>query len=158
MSFQMSELIKEDALESQITRLRGCVINLVNRLFRGLEDGLRPYDFNVTEYWVFASCFTHEPITISGLGEFAPLASGRASRMVSRFEDRGLVRKVRLREDRRVVWVEMTDEGKALAAELLSVARAHYVNVMGGVTEEELTRLIDFVEKMASNAESVKAG
>ena len=97
----MSELISEHALESQITRLRGCVINLVNRLFRGLEEGLRPYDFNVTEYWVFANCFLHEPITISGLGKFTPLASGRISRMVSKFEDRGLVRKVRLRDDRR---------------------------------------------------------
>ena len=153
----MNEPTKEQALGMQIAALQGSVTNLVNLLFRGIEERMRPYDLNVAEYAVLFNCFIHEPVTISGIGEYVPIDPGRISRMVSKFEDMGLVRKIRLRKDRRVVRVRMTDKGRELAPEVRRLASEHYANVMSSVSDEEVARLIDFVEKMTANAEAARA-
>ncbi len=148
----MSDPTQEQSLESQIAILQGGVTNLVNILFRGIEERLLPYDLAVVDYAVLTACFANEPVTVSGLTQHVPVDAGRISRMVSKLEDRGLVRKVRLRTDRRVVRVEMTEEGRAMATELMESVGEHYTNIIRNVSAEELTGLMAFVEKMTENA------
>ena len=113
---------------------------------------MSPHEFAVAEYSVFATCFANEPITISGLAEHVPVDVGRISRMVSKLEDRGLIRKVRLAGNRRVVRVEMTDKGRTLAVELLGSVGEHYANIVSKVSGQELTDLTGFIERMTKNA------
>lgn len=148
----MNDPIQDRSLESQIARLQGGLTQLVNVMFRGIEERLSPYGIAVGEYAVLAACSFNEPITITGITRHVPIEVGRISRIVSKFEDRGLVRKVRLRSDRRVVRVRMTDEGRALMPELTRHVGEHYANVTSRVSEEELTDLIAFIEKMTENA------
>ncbi len=153
----MTDQSEAQSVESQIANLQGYLTALVNVMYRGVDVRLSPFGLAVGEYAVFAACLTNEPITISGLAEHVPLDSGRISRIVSKLEDRGLVWKARPRADRRVVRVEMTDEGRALAIECMRRVGEHYANVMSRVSEEELIDLIGFIEKMTENAESAKA-
>ena len=140
------------SIESHVARLQGGVTMLVNVMFRGIEERVSSFGIAVGEYWVFAACFANEPITVSDLAEHVPIGVGRVSRIVSKLEDMQLVRKVRLKEDRRVVRVRMTDQGRDLALELMGRVGEHYANVMGRVSEQELAGLMEFVERMTENA------
>lgn len=144
------------SLEALIGMLQGDLTRLVNIMYQGIEDRLSPFGLAVGEYAVFAACFTNGPITISGLAEHVPLDAGRISRIVSKLEDRGLVWKERPGADRRVVKVETTDEGGALAIECMKRVGEHYANVVSRISEEELIDLIGFVAKMTENAEIAK--
>lgn len=144
------------SLEELIGTLQGDLTRLVNIMYQGIEDRLSPVGLAVGEFSVLAACFSNESITISGLAEHVPLDLGRISRLVSNLEDRKLVRKVRLERDRRVVRVEMTDEGRALALEFMGQIAEHYANVVSRISEEELSDLITFIEKMTENAEIAK--
>ena len=148
----MDERTQDQSLESQIAKLQGGVTNLVNVMFRGIEERLSPHGLAVVEYSVLAACFVTESITVSGLTQHVPIDTGRISRMVSKLEDRGLVRKVRLKSDQRVVRVEMTAEGQALMPALMRSVGEHYANIISSVSEEELTDLMAFIEKMTENA------
>lgn len=152
----MADGTQDQSIESHISRLQGNVTTLVNVLFRGIHERVSPFDLAVAEYYVFATCFANESITISGLARHVPIDAGRISRIVSRLEDRELIRKVRPGEDRRVVKVEMTGEGRALALELMGSVQQHYANVVKGISEQELTDLVDFIERMTANAQSPK--
>ena len=144
------------SLEALIGMLQGDLTRLVNIMYQGIKDRVSPFGFAVGEFSVLAACFSNESITISGLAEQVPLDVGRISRIVSRLEDRGLVWKARPERDRRVVRVETTDEGRALAIECMRQVGEHYANVVSGVSEEELTDLIGFIETMMGNAEGAR--
>ena len=144
------------SIEALIGMLQGDLTRLVNIMYQGVEDRLSPFELAVGEYAVFAACFANGPITISGLAEHVPLDVGRVSRLVSKLEDRGLVWKARPEANRRVVRVETTDEGRALALECMRRVGEHYVNVVSGISEDELDDLITFIAKMTENAESAK--
>ncbi|MCY3801715.1 MAG: MarR family transcriptional regulator [Chloroflexi bacterium] len=145
---------QNQSIESHTGRLQGNVTTLVNVLFRGIRQRVSPFDLAVVEYSVFTTCFANESITISGLARRVPIDIGRISRIVSKLEDRELVRKVRPVDDRRVVNVEMTSQGRALALELMGGVQEHYANVFRKTSERELTDLVDFIERMTANAGS----
>ena len=148
-----------ESIESLIGRLQGDMTLLINVLFTGIQERVSSNGFGVAEYSVFATCYANESITISGLAELVPVDVGRISRMVSKLEDRELVQKVRLEGNRRVVRVKMTDKGRTLALELMGSVGEHYANVASRVSEQELTNLADFMERMTKNAsEAIASG
>lgn len=144
------------SIEALIGMLQGDLMKLVNIMYRGIEERMAPFGLAVGEFSVLAACFSNESTTVSGLAEHVPLDVGRISRLVSRLEDRGLIWKARPERDRRVVRVEMTDEGRALAIECMRRVGEHYANVVSGVSEEELDDLMTFIAKITENAESAK--
>ncbi len=150
----MNDQTEGRLLEAQVTRLQGDLTTLMNLIYRKLEEMLAPFELSVAEYSVVLTCFANRPITVNGINERVPLDLGRVSRMVSNFEVRGLVRKARPRGDRRVVHVEMTEKGNALALDLMRIAEENYADIMSRVSEEELTDLMAFIEKMTANAKS----
>lgn len=150
----MADQPQSPSNESHIAKLQSDVTTLVNVMYRGIEERVSPFDLTVGEYSVFATCFINEPITISGLAKHVPVGAGRVSRIVSKLEDRGLIRKVRPAQNRRVVIAEVTDRGRALALELMGSVGEHYANIVRRVSEQELTDLLGFIERMTANAAS----
>ena len=141
-------------LEALIFQLPGLLTNLVNLLYRGIQERLEPHDLSVVEYSVLSACFSNDPITIQALLQRLPIDAAQMSRVVARLHDRRLVRRGRVRSDRRVARVSMTDAGRELAPELVRAVNEHYTGVVQRVTDDELTGLIAFTEKMTANARS----
>lgn len=57
------------------------------------------------------------PLRIGHICEYLNISCSSTSELVSRMEDAGYVRRRRCTKDNRVVYVELTDEGRALAEE-----------------------------------------
>ncbi len=95
--------------------------------------------------------------TVAELARACELDTGGTTRMLDRLEDKGLVRRVRSVEDRRVVNVELTDEGRATAARipvaLCSVQNSH----LRGFTTEEWTVLKTLLRRVLDNAQALQA-
>jgi DNA-binding MarR family transcriptional regulator len=56
--------------------------------------------------------------TVRDLGQHCDMLASTATGVVDRLEQAGFVRRERDRDDRRVVWIELTAEGRRKAAEL----------------------------------------
>ena len=63
----------------------------------------------------------------------------------------GLMRRRRLRSDRRVVALALTEEGKALALELHRRVQAYDARLSEGVSEEELAVFASVLFKVMAN-------
>ena len=61
--------------------------------------------------------------------------------IVDKLIEQGFVRRVENSEDRRVVFLETTDEGKKLIANLEQMATEHTTKMLSGLNEEELNHL-----------------
>lgn len=95
--------------------------------------------------------------TVAELARDCQQDAGGMTRMLDRLEAKGLVRRVRSGEDRRVVNVELTDEGRAAAREipavLCGVQNAH----MRGFTVEEWQTLKGMLQRILDNALAIQS-
>jgi len=76
------------------------------------EYGVRGREFATLRYLLEAG-----PCTIGQVQEYIYISASSTSEMLSRLEDAGYVMRKRCKKDQRVVFVELTSEGRRLAEE-----------------------------------------
>lgn len=95
--------------------------------------------------------------TVAELARECRLDVGGMTRMLDRLEAKGLVRRVRSQQDRRVVNLELTAEGQAVAhkipAVLCGVQNAH----LRGFSEDEWQLLRTLLHRILDNAAAIRA-
>ena len=79
--------------------------------------------------------------------------TGSMTRMLDRLEDKGLIRRVRNPNDRRMLSLEITEEGRALYPLLTPVAIKVLNDHLDGFTREELNQFTGFLRRMRANSE-----
>lgn len=107
------------------------------------EAGLTPIQFGVLDALHFLG-----PMPITVLAEKNLCSQNSISTVVDTMERNGLVRRVRSREDRRVVQVEMTEAGAATFLAIWPGHLAKLVEVMGNLDEGELVVLNGLLKKL----------
>jgi DNA-binding MarR family transcriptional regulator len=95
--------------------------------------------------------------TVAELARECQLDAGAMTRMLDRLETKGLLRRVRSSEDRRVVNLELTEEGRAAAQQipgvLCKVQNAH----MQGFSHAEWETLKGMLRRILENALAIQA-
>ena len=98
---------------------------------------------------------------IKTIAEFAPIKGAELARrmylhpttivgILDRLEARGLVLKTRSKVDRRIVEVELTEEGKALVSDAPEVAQGMLVRGLETLPNEKLRRISDGLEELVA--------
>lgn len=80
--------------------------------------------------------------------------TGSMTRMIDRLEAKGLVSRRRCGEDRRVVWLELTEPGRELAGKLTSIVVKVLNQHLHGFSVEELDTFKSFLRRMLANRET----
>lgn len=94
--------------------------------------------------------------TVAELARECQANAGAMTRMLDRLEAKGLCRRVRSTEDRRVVNIELTSEGEQ-AADRVPPAIAEVLNgYLAGFTREEWETLKELLRRMLANADAVR--
>jgi DNA-binding MarR family transcriptional regulator len=95
--------------------------------------------------------------TVAELARWLQIDAGAMTRLLDRLEKKGLCRRVRSTEDRRVVRVELTPAGEKAIAEVPAVLAAVLNEHLAGFSETEWKALRDFLERMIANGEASRA-
>ena len=82
------------------------------------------------------------------LAEIAGLDPGLTSRCLQELTQRGLVSCERRPGDRRAVWAQLTDEGRALEAQVRPVMRARHERLLAALDETERLQVFVIIEKL----------
>lgn len=93
--------------------------------------------------------------TVAELARACQLDTGGMTRLLDRLEAKGLVRRVRSSADRRVVNLELTDEGRAAVQNVPAVLCGVQNAALRGFTSEEWQQLRDMLERMLRNAQDL---
>ena len=123
---------------------------------KGFEIRLSSYGVGAVEYTVLSVCMAVKQISIKDLRGLVPIDYAHLSRTTSRLEDMGLIEKVRLRGDRRVVNLRMTEEGLSLMPELTRRVQGYYALLVSDFSQEELAGYMGVIEKMIAGGEEEK--
>jgi len=95
--------------------------------------------------------------TVAELARACELDTGAMTRLLDRLEAKGLCRRVRSLEDRRVVNIELTDEGRAAAKEVPYVLSRVQNEHLAGFTTEEWEQLKGYLRRILDNAQALAA-
>ena len=95
--------------------------------------------------------------TVAELARACELDTGAMTRLLDRLEAKGLCRRVRSLEDRRVVNIELTEEGRAAAKEVPYVLSRVQNEHLAGFTKEEWEQLKGYLRRILDNAQAPAA-
>ncbi|NUR84783.1 MAG: MarR family transcriptional regulator [Nonomuraea sp.] len=105
--------------ETQIDnrRLATALVALSHDVLHAFNDAGRGHELTAQQTELICAVIVRERVRMSDLGKLLHLEKSALSGLVDRAEQRGLIRRVRDPKDRRVTWVELTEEGHSLAVQ-----------------------------------------
>jgi MarR family transcriptional regulator, 2-MHQ and catechol-resistance regulon repressor len=140
-----------DALDAYVKLLRANRAVLAHVEPRVAEAGL-----TMTQFGVLEAILHLGPLGQRDLSQKVLTSPGNMTDLIDKLEDRGLVRRVRQKADRRAVRVELTVKGRALI-EPLFAAHGHDIDAaMAGLDAAELRQLGVLLRKLGLAAEGVE--
>jgi DNA-binding MarR family transcriptional regulator len=115
---------------------------------------LEPQGVTHAQWWPLFMLRSSRASTVAELAREVQTDPGAMTRLLDRLESKGLCRRQRSTDDRRVVNIALTPEGEAAAdrvpAELSRVLNEH----LAGFTKAEWTQLKSLLQRMLANGES----
>lgn len=116
-----------------------------------LNEGLLDSEYSLTEVRVLYELAHRGPMTAVALGQELGLDPGYLSRILKKFESRDLLQKSRSEEDRRQVFLSLTDVGQA-AFGPLNQASANQIGAMlsklSSAEQQKLVQAMALVERL----------
>ena len=122
-----------------------------NVSLRELGRSLSPHDISMMQFVVLNMCSRGEANTIGGIARLVPFDAPAISRTADSLVMRGLLDRRRSRADRRVVILELTEEGRALTETLTRLAREAEDRITSGITPEERDSFIAVARKLVAS-------
>ncbi len=136
-----------------IAQLRGAMREL--RCMSG--DRLRRTEIGFTNVHVLSVLEGHGAMSMGHLAEILDVSLSNASGLIDRLEDRGLVERVRVPDDRRVVLVQTTAEGRAALARADVLKDELLQSILARLDEPRLARVAAALEDVTASAVEVFA-
>ncbi|EDT03378.1 MarR family winged helix-turn-helix transcriptional regulator [Burkholderia ambifaria] len=142
---QLSSYQMNDSVGYLMSRVKSVMTNLVTQRTQE-ELGITGTQASMLFMIAVGKCST-----AAELAREYGIDASAVTRLLDRVEKRGLLSRVRSIEDRRVVRLELTDEGRELAERLPPVFRSVLDELLGGFTPEEVGFLKSMLRRILSN-------
>jgi DNA-binding MarR family transcriptional regulator len=148
--YQPDNLRTEESVGYLMRRIMGAVS-------MAIEHELEPTGLTNAQWVPLVKLYMGKASTVAELARECMMDAGGTTRLLDRLEAKGLVRRTRSSEDRRVVNLELTDEGRAIAKEIPAVICGVQNSHMRGFTLEEWQQLKVLLRRMLGNALEIQA-
>ncbi|WP_163508282.1 MarR family winged helix-turn-helix transcriptional regulator [Fodinicola acaciae] len=142
----------------ETTQLAAALVGLSHQVLRLFAEVGRRNRLSQQQVEMICAVIVREKVGMSELAKILHLEKSGLSNLVDRAEQRGLVIRTRDPDDRRVTWVELTDEGRALAADTHAEVTARMAELVAKVAPRDQKRLTAVIQEMLRPAASGRAG
>jgi DNA-binding MarR family transcriptional regulator len=129
-------------LDDQLCFLMYSNFRKISRIY---QDYLEPFQLTYTQYITLIVLFEKDNRTISEIGDRLGLDSGTLTPLIKKLEKRGILKRIRGKDDERRVYIELTELGVKLKEDLMHIPLEmvkHY-----NLTLEEAKKLYELLDK-----------
>lgn len=139
-----------------IQTIRKVDMQLMNyfRKVKAPLEGIRYKDVNILQF-IYKSSPEHQ-ITITELATYLKITTAAASQSVSAYEKQGWVKRIRSEQDRRVVYVKVSDTVKDQFEKKMNEYDELIEKFLAYLGEEDAEKFCDIVEKTVSFFEVIE--
>jgi DNA-binding MarR family transcriptional regulator len=122
------------------------------------EERGKPYVITPPQWGALSLLLEQDGQTIGVMSQKRGVDAAAATGIITRLEQNGLVERRHDREDRRVVKVYLTDEGRDISNTLVSSVEYFEQSMKRGFTESELDRFLVQLQQLIVNADEIGPG
>jgi DNA-binding MarR family transcriptional regulator len=116
-----------------------------------IDEALEPRDLTSAQWVPLLKLHMGQASTVAELARECKLDAGAMTRLLDRLEAKGLVARVRSSEDRRVVNLELTREGREAAKQIPAVLCKVQNAFLEGLSVAEWQQLKDLLRRILAN-------
>jgi DNA-binding MarR family transcriptional regulator len=115
-------------------------------------DRMRRSDVSFTHFHIVSMLDRHGEMPMSRLADMLDVSLSNTSGVIDRLEERGLVERLRVPDDRRVVLVRATDDGRRMLAEVEVLKDEMLKRVIGRLSDAQLDRAVRALQDIQAAA------
>ena len=149
--YKIETFTGERALGYLIRRLNNLMLPRVEALFVG-------EDLTLSQWIVLVSLRDGFVSTCAEIARHLNHDTGATTRLVDQLERRGLVNRNRSASDRRVIHIELTPQGDAIASAFTPRIVEFWNTVLSDFAQEDAARLVDLLTHLAERVEKMPIG
>ena len=143
------------SLGSLLSRVRVEMLAALDRELSA-DKRLAPLELSAAQFIIIANLAgAEEPKSASDLCKGISYDAGAMTRMLDRLESKGLIRRNRSAHDRRLMHLELTDEGRAAYPRMREISMAVANRFLRGFTKTEARQLEGLLARMLENAQGL---
>lgn len=146
-----------EGLESAIQRHEALMERMMVLMKAHIGEFCRAQDLTPPQLWALQNIEGMGTLKVSPLAACLGLSMGATSTLVDRLVSRELVTRTPDPDDRRAVFVGLTDKGAQAVAMVRQSRRALFTAVLGSMTAQERDTLLDGMERMMRGIERFAA-
>ncbi|NRD76992.1 MarR family transcriptional regulator [Bacillus sp. BRMEA1] len=117
-----------------------------------LEMGVN--HLSMTEFSVLEVLYHIGKQTIHQIGNSILISSGSMTYVIDKLEKRNLLHRSACSDDRRVIYVTLTDEGKVLMEKIMPKHHELVDDMLGSLNDEEAMTLVELLKKVEKRLKS----
>ena len=122
------------------------------------EERANPYVITPPQWGALELLLAQDGMTIGAMSQKRGVDAPAATGIITRLEQMGLVERRHDREDRRVVKVYLTAEGRDISHTLVSSVERFEHNITQGFSQGELDRFLLQLQQLIANADEIGPG
>ena len=144
-------------LAEEVARYEALTERMVGRYRAKMVSMCRANDLTPTQFWAMHTLAELGSVKMSPLADALGLSMGAASTLVERLVTRELVQRRSDPDDRRAVFVQLTEKGRAVLGEAVGAKRELMQRVFARLSEADRERLLAGLEALVLVWESLPA-
>ncbi len=126
---------------------------LCGRIFERLLKKNKMDAFNGAQGRILYVLWEHEKLSFSEVGKYTSLAKTTLTSMIDRMEDSKLVERIPDKEDRRQIYVSITEKARSYRQKYNKVSDEMNAIFYKGFSSEEIAQLDSLLERVITNLE-----
>lgn len=115
---------------------------------------IQSYGLNSTEFGVLDLLYHKGPQPLQKIGEKVLISSGNITYVADKLQNKNLLVRIASPDDRRVIFADLTEEGRAFMDDVFPQHEKVIVHSVEGLDEEEKKQAIGLLKKLGLSAES----
>lgn len=119
---------------------------------RAIKD-IKQYGLSPSEFIVLELLFTKGRFPLQQIGEKILVTSGSITYNIDKMEKKGFLIRIPCKEDRRVIYAEITEAGNKFFNQIFPQHAATIHSILKGVSPDEKKSAIDLLKKLGKGAE-----
>jgi MarR family transcriptional regulator, organic hydroperoxide resistance regulator len=114
---------------------------VVGRLKHGMMKGFESTGLTAPQGMVVGILAKHKKMKMSDISEKLGLSNSTVSGIIDRLEQRDIVKRVRSEEDKRVVYVHLSDKAEELFKDFSKVSSENFEDMMKKASPEDIEKI-----------------
>lgn len=117
-----------------------------------VKRDIKRYGVSVTEFTILEALYHKGPLTVQQICDAVLINSGSMTYVIDKLQKRGMLKRFPSHQDRRVIQVQITDEGNKIMDEIFPQHQAVIEEIFADIELDDQKKLIAMLKTIGSKA------